>query len=237
MGLFATRARRTTADPEAAPLPDRIERDVPLRFVAVAEAWASGSGSGGACEFAGRSLAQDGSSLEEVLATLQDVSRLVVGEDPRFDDVQALCRGWSEATLSYLNQLSCDDPMTGLSSLAHLRTTLFEFFRGELDNPQRVAATRALVVVDVGHAVGATTLTHAMRLTRVGEAARAVFPTATVGRVGRGRVVIVTSRDDRLGRRVSLLKNMVESPARVWIEGLPPSDTGSALLLDELSRG
>ncbi len=236
MGLFATRARRSTADPEAALPSGRLERVVPQRLVAVAEAWASGSGSGEACEFAGRGLAQDGASLDEVLAVLRDVSRTVVGQDPSYDDVRALCRGWSESTLSYLHQLSCDDPMTGLASLAHLRTTLFEFFRGELDDPQRVSDSRALVVVDLGGVVGASTLSHALRLTRVGETVRTVFPAAPVGRVGHQRIVLVARRDDRLGRRVKLLKRMLEAPARVWIEGIPPSDTGAALLLDELSR-
>ena len=36
---------------------------------------------------------------------------------------------WSDATLEYLHDLSCEDPLTGLASLAHVRTRLDEIYR------------------------------------------------------------------------------------------------------------
>jgi len=46
-----------------------------------------------------------------------------------------------------------------------------------------------------------------------------------------------------LARRVGLLRSLAQDAApassrtRVWVEGLPPTDDGAAMLLDELARG
>ena len=54
---------------------------------------------------------------------------------------------------------------------------------------------------------------------------------------------MVAQRSDLLARRVGLLRSLVQdaapasSRARVWVEGLPPTDDGAAMLLDELARG
>ena len=90
--------------------------------------------------------------------------------------------------------------------------------------------------------------TRAMRLARAGELARTAFAgDETIARLGTHRVVVLARRDDRLPRRVRVLRTLlptVESggageapPVRVWIEGLPTSDRGAGMLLDELARG
>lgn len=222
------------------------------RFEAVAEALQSGSGTTEACLVVGRELAKDGTSLPEALDAFRRVSRDVVGSDPEYADVEALCLAWSETTLGYLHALSCEDPLTGLSSLAHVRARLSELYRGELREPVRVQDAFALIVVALparvtadanGEAVG-----RALRMARVGEEARTVFPTAeSVGRLGHHRVVIVAARDDRLGRRVALLRTMLadlnadsapqdSATVRIWIEGLPSTDGAAGQLLDELAR-
>ena len=81
-------------------------------------------------------------------------------------------------------------------------------------------------------------LTHALHLARLGDTARTVFSgSETIGHVGAGRVVVLADRDDRIGRRVGLLRRMLDDArARVWIEGLPGSDEAAGRLLDELTR-
>ena len=65
----------------------------------------------------------------------------------------------------------------------------------------------------------------------------------TIAQASQGRLVLVTARGDLLARRVGLLRDLVgdldaeTGRARVWIEGLPPSDDGAGLLLDEITRG
>ncbi|MFN8193844.1 MAG: hypothetical protein U0R80_06110 [Nocardioidaceae bacterium] len=215
------------------------------------EALASGSGSAEACAVAGTQMAKDGASLDETLEALADTYRLVVAHDPAYDDVRAVARAWSDTTLAYLHQLACEDPMTGLASLAHVRSRLSELYRGELRLPARVRDTHALVVaelpqdrhVDPADQRAKHVLTRAMRLSSLGDAARTVFSGGEIiGKLGPERIIVVVERDDRLGQRVALLRRMARTLqgggglARVWIEGLPGTDASAALLLDELAR-
>jgi len=248
VGFFATLTRKNpTGGPEAGwELPERVRVSLPRRFEAVGEALASGSGSLDACDVAGRVLAQDGASLEEVLAGLCSTTRAVSGTDPSYADIRAISVAWSESTLAYLHQLSCEDPLTGLASLGHVRCRLSELYRGQFRYDTRLQDTHALVVADLphdrpGHEHGdGDSFSRAMRLVRLGEAARTVFSGAeSIGRMGTNRIVVVVERDAQLGRRVAIMRKMLgmaDYPTRVWIEGLPGTDAGAANLLDELAR-
>jgi hypothetical protein len=247
VGIFATRTRRFATDgPEAGrALSEREWLGLPSRFRAVGEALASGSGSLEACTVVGWDLAQDGVSLPEVLDGLRAVYHRIVGTEPSFEDVSAICTAWSESTLGYLHQISCEDPMTGLASLAHVRTRLSELYRGGSRATGDVPPRFALVVADTpGDAPwlrsAGDELARAMRMTQLAEAARTVFSGhETIGRLNDHRIVVVVDRDDRLGRRVALLRTLLGQPTtdtRVWIEGLPSTDHGAGHLLDELAR-
>ena len=242
MGWFAARRRRvTTGDPEArGELSPELRAALPPRFEAVGETLASGSGTSSACEVAGAVLARDGLSLSEALDLLAETTALVRGGDPSFHEVRSLGVAWSEATLGYLHGLSCDDPLTGLASLAHLRSRVAEVYRGPDPSP----TSHALVVVADAPWPEAVTaddvLSRSMRVAHLGDTARTVFPgPETIGHIAPGRVVVLAGRDERMARRVGLLRQMLDdglASARVWVEGLPDSDEGAAALLDELTR-
>ena len=83
----------------------------------------------GACTVVGRDVARDGAALGEALSGLRATYHLVLGTPPAFEATEALSVAWSEATLQYLHDLSCEDPLTGLASLAHVRTRLDEIYR------------------------------------------------------------------------------------------------------------
>ncbi len=208
------------------------------------EALASGAGVLDACAAVGRDLARDGASLHEVLEGLRETTRGVTGQDPPYDVVSAVVNAWGETTLGYLNQLSCDDPLTGLSSQAHLRSRLSELHRVGGDVlPGHVLVVCAPPLGDpsdepVDH------FTRAMRLARTGEMARTVFARdETVARLGSHRVAVLARRDDRLERRVRLLGTLVGAApgtgaaVRTWVEGIPATDETTGLLLDRLARG
>jgi hypothetical protein len=245
VGRFTTRKRRVTADgPEASgELTPELRAALPPRFEAVGENLASGSGAA-ACGVVGASLARDGRTLAESLDALATTSRLVRGTDPGFDDVRALSVAWSDTMLGYLNGLSCEDPLTGLASRAHLRSRISDLYRDAAGGGVR--ETHALVVVAAPPRPDAASgrddvLTRAMRIAQLGDIARTVFAGAeTIGHVAPGRVVVLAGRDERIGRRVGLLRRMVDDSAlpqtRVWIEGLPDTDTAAGSLLDELTR-
>ena len=219
-----------------AELTDETLAALPPRFVAAGEALAAGDSSVlEACWVAGRDLADAGVSLGESIEGLRSTTRLVRRRDPSFEEMRALSIAWSESTLGYLHGLSCSDPLTGLSTLAHLRERIADLYR----DARADARSHALVVTQVGSPPGLDKLASSRRLTLLGHAARTVFdgPEA-IGQVGPSRVVVVAARDEALAPRVSLLRRMVEDRAdRVWIEGLPHTDASAVQLLDELARG
>lgn len=203
---------------------------VPPMFNVIAEAVQRGHASDEACDVVGRDLAALGMSLDEALRDLKATTRLVARRDPSFDETHALSLGWSEATLGYLHGLSCVDPLTGLTTQAHLREAIASAYR------DGVPSSRALVVLD--SADRGTSMSSARTMTLLGQNARSVFAgDETISQVGNGRIVVLTERANGLADRVSLLRRMVGSHAgRVWIEGLPPYEDGAAFLLDELAR-
>jgi hypothetical protein len=249
MGIFATLTRRgAQADvaPDAEPVED-MWQFLPARFEAVGEHLVAGHDASVACAMVGREMARDGADLGEALDGLRTTYARVQGGEPDFRAVRALCVEWSEETLGYLHQLSCENPLTGLASLAHLRARLSEVYRIAEQRGKSTTTSHALVVLDL------PLLTHSsawedafestLRLVRLADRARMAFPgDETICQVSPRRLVVMAARDDLLARRVGLLRSLVEDVApengraRVWIEGLPSSDDGAGFLLDEIAR-
>jgi hypothetical protein len=241
--------RRSPVDPSPVTpdLPDDVRRALPMRFEAVGESLVSGGDVTAACSVVGRDVARDGAALGEALSGLRTTYELVLGEPPAFDAAQALSVAWSDATLEYLHDLSCEDPLTGLASLAHVRTRLDEIYREAELTDVGVAGSHALVIVELcfRESTGspARHFTRALRLVQVTEAVRAVYSGGqTIGRLGLDRAVALVPRTVDLGTSVGLLREFLddldlgEVDVRVWIEGLPRSAGSATLLLDELAR-
>jgi hypothetical protein len=256
MGIFATLVRRgaqVEVAANAVPAGDVRRPALPARFEAVGERLADGHDASSACALVGREIARDGADLGEALDGLRTTYARVHGGEPDYRALRALCLAWSEETLGYLHQLSCEDPLTGLASLAHVRARLSEVYRGAEQGGRSTNTSHALVVVDLplfarqlsveGGSIAAG-FESALWLARLADTARMVFPGGeTIAQAGPSRLVVVTERGDLLARRVGQLRGLVEDlgsrseRARVWIEGLPPSDHGAGLLLDEIARG
>jgi hypothetical protein len=247
--LFTSFGRRRSAATEPTPgseLPEAMRQQLPLRFEAVGEALASGTDPVPACSVVGRDVARDGAALGEALDGLRATFTLVTGGEPAFPAAEALATAWSEATLEYLHQLSCEDPLTGLASLAHVRTRLAEIYRDGEVSGVPVHASHALVVVQLyssGLSGTEYPFTRAMRLVRVTEAVRTVFAGGvTIGRLGLDRAAAVVPRRPDLGGSVALLRDLLgdldlgSADVRVWIEGLPVQADSATLLLDDLAR-
>lgn len=241
MEWIATRRRSApTAGPEAGQeLSSTTRAALPPRFEAVGEALASGSDSVAACEHIGGMLARDGVAMGEALEDLARTWELVRGGIPAYAETRALATAWGEATLGYLHAVSCEDPLTGLASLAHLRACVADVHRAGPAHD-----THALVVVSTiasGTDRLGGPLAQAMEDAKLGATVRGVFAgRETIGHIGPGRLVVLADRDDRLARRVDLLVRLLgprtATGPRVWIEGLPDTDAAAAALLDELAR-
>lgn len=224
------RRGRLVRSSRRASLPSATVEMLPPMFNVVAEAIVSDLAMIAACDVVGRDLAALGVSLDEALRDLRATTQLAVRRDPSFDEAHALSLGWSEATLGYLHGLSCVDPLTGLTTQAHLREAIASVYR------DGVPGDRALVVLDSPDRDTAMSSVRTMAL--LGQHARSVFAgEETISQVGNGRIVVLTDRTVGLGERIALLRRMVgDNAQRVWIEGLPTSEGSAAFLLDELAR-
>ncbi|HEX6246855.1 MAG TPA: hypothetical protein VFZ64_03200 [Nocardioidaceae bacterium] len=250
MAMFTSFGRRRTGSAGEAPgqeLSEDVRRSLPPRFEAVGEALVSATDTTPACAVVGRDVARDGAGLGEALDGLRTTFDLVLGTEPDVASVEALSVAWSEATLEFLHELSCEDPLTGMASFAHLRSRVMEVYRDADQRGDAVPATHGLVVVDLT----ATDLrrpsdhrfTRALRLVQVAETMRAVFAGGeTIARVGPDRAVVLVRRLSQLGSSVALLRELLGdldltgTDARVWIEGLPARPDSATRLLDELAR-
>lgn len=235
-------SRRRGAETVPGELSELVRELLPHGFEAVGEALAAGSDPVPACAVIGRAYARDGASLGEAMDGLAATYAHCRSAEPSFAAAEALSLAWSEATLEYLHQLSCEDPLTGLASLAHVRTRLAEIYREADNEGGDVRAEHALVVVDTFSSTD-DHFGRALMLARVAEAVRTVFGGGeTVGRVGHARVTAVVRRRPDLGATVAVLRSYLTElrlgarDVRVWIEGLPSSGESAVLLLDELAR-
>lgn len=248
VGFFATTVRRTSADVPGAGLGlgEEARRSLPAHFEAVGEALASGTDPCAACAVVGRRLSGGGVDLGEALHGLRLTFALISGSEPDFRSAEAISLAWSEETLAYVHQLSCEDPLTGLASSAHVRARLSEIYRGAEQGGRSVATSHALVVIDlptVPEDGAADPFTSTWQLVREAEHVRAVFSgEETLGRLGPARLVVLTQRGHGLGRQVAGLRDLILARdlhaglPRIWIEGLPASNAAAAAVLDELSR-
>jgi hypothetical protein len=248
MGIFAQRAGAapsTRPEARAAELTQTQLAALPPEFEAVGEALASGSGEAEAYAVLGHRLASDGVSLDEALSGLEATFRAVLATPPTFEATRALSVAWSESVLAYLHRLSCEDPVSGLATVAHLQSRLAELYRAA-DTTQAVGDSYALVVLDVGapgvdEGSGIAVLGDDLRTARAAEAVRSTFTgPETVARLARHRLAVLAARDERLVRRVALSRRLLGTThpgaARVWIEGLPDTREAAAATLAELVR-
>jgi hypothetical protein len=177
------------------------------------------------CRVVGRDLAERGVSVGEALGELRSAARVLARREPTFDECEALVDAWADATLGYLNRISCADPLTGLDSQAHLLSLL--------GAPTDTDLIMVVLEVPDPHDFFA----HARHLSLLGDLCRSVFPAArTTARVGVRRLVTLIPAEPDLGRRVSLLVRGADGADRVWVEPIPPRAQSRELLVDRLAR-
>jgi hypothetical protein len=253
MGLFTTSSRKSavTAGGGSQEMPERLRMvpetsGFPARFVAVGEALVAGRPAHAACAVVGRELARDGVDLSEALDGLRSTFALALRREPDFASTEALSVAWSDETLGYLHQVSCENPLTGLATLAHLRARLAELQRGAEASGHPSPTGHALVVVDLPSqdpVGGPDQIGRALLMARIADRARLVFSgEESIGEASPSRLLVLAPRTDDLGLRVVVLRDLIADTTslggavRVWIEGLPSTHAAMAALLDELAR-
>jgi hypothetical protein len=225
-------------------LTESDRQQLPPGFEAVGEALVSRGSPIPACAEVGRALAADGVSLGEALSGLSATYRLLGAGSPPFAATEAFSVAWSEVTLEFLQEVTCEDPLTGLSSVPHLRTRLTEIYREADRRGDSGRHTHALVVTEVqppvDAPVGPLAFTRALRLAGVADVLRSAFSgEETIAHAGGDRVVALVPRSAALGTSVALTRDLLcdlqpDCPARIWVEGLPGRDDLALRLLGEL---
>lgn len=244
MGLFTTLSSRTSATTsKSQEMPEGLRQSLPARFEAVGEALLAGTDIHAACAVVGRDLARDGIDLSEALHGLRSTFALVTRREPDFDSTETLSVAWSDETLGFLHQVSCENPLTGLATLAHLRARVAEIMRATEEHGDQVAE-HVLVVIDQPSDHRDENLNRALTMARLADRARLVFPGGeTIGEASPSRLLVLAERNETLGNRIAVLNDLITAAtpvgrprARVWIEGVPRSASATAALLDELAR-
>ncbi|HSS68627.1 MAG TPA: hypothetical protein VLK34_08740 [Nocardioidaceae bacterium] len=201
----------------------------------------------GVVEEIGRSASAEGVALDDVLANVAvtyQVSGDIVDEPP-FEVVRAVAGAWADSSLRFLHSVSCEDPLTGLASLAHMRTRMSEVYR-ETDRLGIVpTSSHALLVVQLHWPdTATTTFDRLLRLIDVAELLRSVYTgDEVVGQLTASRTAVLVRRDSTIGQSVSSLLGLLQEweertgvVTRLWIEGLPATQLAGEAMLDELAR-
>ncbi len=242
MPLSAFSRRRPPAGGRDLTSPER--RDIPARFEAVADALAARRDPRQACAVAGATLAADGASLGEALSALAATYAALGLGHPSFVVAEVLGVAWSEETLAFVGGVSCEDPLTGLASSAHLRARLAEVYREADRFGSTPRTTHGLLVVDLGRDSSPSLsdpFRHALSLAGAADAVRGAFPGGeTLARVGHAKVVALVQRDAQLGATAVGLRQMLSAApgaagVRIWIEGLPDEPGVAGRVLSGLS--
>ncbi|MGH3647984.1 MAG: hypothetical protein ACRDTM_12515 [Micromonosporaceae bacterium] len=196
----------------------------------------------------GRARAEAGVGLPEALDDLYSLYRLLPGGVPPPDVLRRLAEAWVEAGTASYRATTCEDPLSGLTSPAYLRTRLAEVYRESERSGTAVSRTHALVVVRCQPTALCTEdrserhwdwMVHRLLLGdglrtafSGGETFAALSTGATVGLVVRGDTLPLMLRG--LGHQ--LRRYEPTSRARVWVEGLPAALGAAYQLLEDLQR-
>jgi hypothetical protein len=147
--------------------------------------------------------------------------------------IRALSEAWAEACVATANRIaSCEDPLSGLTSAAYLRTRLAEVYREAEAAATSVGDDYILLVLDAAAALTEQNRTGwdaiVFRL-RLGDALRRVFPGGeTLSSVSPSLVIGLLARGPGLQAQVERLSYDLPRTegmdgCRIWLEGLPGS--------------
>jgi hypothetical protein len=184
-----------------------------------------------ACAQLGRARAEAGVGLREALDDLTALYLQLPAGGPPPGMIRALSESWAEACVATANRIaSCEDPLSGLTSAAYLRTRLAEVYRESERAGTSTGEEYLLLVVDASAALTEENSTGwdaiVFRL-RLGDALRTVFPGGeTLSSVSPSLVIGLLPRGPRLQAQVERLNYELPrtegmAGCQIWLEGLP----------------
>jgi len=157
--------------------------------------------------------------------------------DPPLRLICAIAEGWAEESLDQLAQGGCEDPLSGLATLAHLRTRLAEVYREAQHRGTSPADTHRLLVVGLPSRPDPWRRMALAIL--VGHDLRAAFPggeTLSLAKPGPA-IALVSAHGDLPLRYVRLRRNIQDTfGTQIRMTPLPGVLTDALRLVDDLAR-
>jgi hypothetical protein len=191
-----------------------------------------------ACGRLGRARAMAGIGITETIEDLAALFAVLNRGDPPLHLVSSLAEGWAEEGLARHAQGRCEDPLTGLATLAYLRTRLSEVYREADQAGNSPARTYRLVVVELpGLADPWQRLTAAILL---GHDLRRAFPGGDTLSQAPGpgaAIALVRACGDTPARYAGLRRILrLRCGAQIRMVPLPALLTEALRLVDELAH-
>jgi hypothetical protein len=191
-----------------------------------------------ACGTLGKARAQAGAGITETITDLAALYAVLNRGNPPLPLVNAIAEGWAEEGLTRYAKGSCEDPLTGLTSVPYLRTRLAEVYREADQLGTSPARTHRLVVVSPARrpdpwrrlAVDIL-LGHDLRAAFPGGATLAQSPVSGAGLALINAQAGLTARYTKLRRTVELGYG-----AQTRMSSLPALLTEALRLVDELAH-
>jgi len=203
--------------------------------VAVA-AW-RGAGLATACAGLGRERARAGIGIGETLTDLAALCFVLDGEEPPIELTRPLAEGWAEAGLATMSHGRCEDPLTGMTTLAYLRTRVGEVYRDARHTGGCAADSHRLLVAELPRGLDPWDRLSALLL--VSNEMRATFPGGeTLSLAAPTRVIaLVRAVPELQFRATGLRRNLAEVHGTRLRLITPPAQHEEALrLLDGLAH-
>ncbi len=183
----------------------------------------------------GANAARLGVPLYEVL---DHVERAFAPDAPQYPAVRAAAVAWAEMALIYHADIACDDPLTSLATVPHIRARLTEIYRGAQRSGGRVCDVNALVVIEFPRSSSSHELELALRALDVAEVLKALFTgEETFAQLTPRRFAVLVSNECATDTTMSLLALLLDrmptdhGQPRLWVERLPASVDGIAQVL------
>jgi len=155
----------------------------------------------------GARAARGGAPLSEVL---DDLELAFDGRVPAYEAIREAALAWADATSWQQLGRSCEDPLTSLTTVTHLRTRLDELYRGAEHDGTSLDQTHALVVVELSPLVQGNSLEASIDALDVAEQMRTAFGAdETLTQTARRRFVALVRADRADPTTVGLLGHLV----------------------------
>jgi hypothetical protein len=191
-----------------------------------------------ACGRLGQARGRAGVGIAETISDLAALFQALDRGDPPLRVITSTVEGWAEEGMARFADGSCADPLTGLATVAYLRTRLAELYREAADLGASVAHSHRLVVVTLS--IRPDPWRRLAGSILLGNDLRTAFPGGdTLSQAaGPGTGLALVRADDRMPARYARLRRALAARdgAQIRMAALPALLPEALSLVDRLAH-